>query len=260
MRRFGGFDRWLACLLVTGLCWVGCKDTDAENQLNIYAASSLAEAFRALTHGFVERHPNANVSVTFAGSQVLRLQIEQGATADVVATANPEHMQSLTDGGFVSEKVVFAHNALAIVVPLNNPAQIEAFSDLPRAKRLVLGTEGVPVGRYAQQMLSKAEAQFTPDFVRSIQQNVVSKENNTRLVRAKVALGEADAAIVYRTDAVSSAEVKRVEIPPALNVRAEYLQAVLSTSQDNALARAWMTYVSSPAGQAILAQHGFEVD
>jgi len=239
---------------------VGCKDGDEPKTLHIYAASSLAEAFRELSHGFIEKHPESNVSITFAGSQVLRLQIEHGADADVVATANPAHMTALAEGGHVGQSRVFAHNTLAVVVPSDNPAGIQSFRDLPQAKRLVVGTDAVPVGRYTQQVVARAGQEYGAQFVQAVQDAVVSQENNVRLVRAKVALGEADAAIVYRTDAVASERVTLVPIPDELNVRAEYRIASISTSANAAWASAWMDYVASPAGRAILARHGFEVD
>jgi molybdate transport system substrate-binding protein len=230
------------------------------SKLDVYAASSLTEAFGELEHAFEAERQDADVRLNLAGSQVLRLQIEQGAPADVFASANPEHMQALVDGGLVGDPLTFAGNALVVIVPLSNPAGIESFYDLPRAERLLLGTESVPVGRYAREALRRATTSARPDFGARVLARVVSEETNVRLVRAKVELAEADAAIVYRTDAVSSDRVRHVPIPPEANVHAEYAIAVVEGTPRRALAEAWVEFVLSDAGRAVLARHGFSVD
>ncbi len=251
-RRLAG-----AVALLWALAPVGCRrDAPAPAALQVLAASSLTEGFTALAQAFERAHPGARVALTFAGSQVLRLQIEQGAPADVFASANPAHLDALVAGGQAQAPRTFARNGLVIIVPPGNPAQVHSLADLARAQRLVLGTPEVPVGRYARQVLAKADARLGAGFADRVLARVVSAESNVRLVRAKVAMGEADAALVYRTDAVG-AGVTAIPLPDAVNVQARYPQAVLTGARSPALAQQWVDFVGSPAGQAILATHGF---
>jgi molybdate transport system substrate-binding protein len=225
--------------------------------LNVYAASSLTEAFGELEAAFESAHPDVDVALTFAGSQVLRLQIEQGAPADVFASANVDHMQALVDSGLVRESVVFAHNDLVIIVPPDNPAGIEEIGDLAHAERLVLGTANVPVGRYSREVLRRAAPSHEEGFEAIVMSRVVSEESNVRLARSKVELGEADASIVYRTDAGSSDGVRVIEIPRELNLIADYPIGIVESTGMRAAAEAWMELLGSPEGRAVLGRHGF---
>lgn len=248
----------LGAALVAGAC--AGRDAAGRRVLTVYAASSLTEVFRDLAQTFEASHPGAGVSLTFAGSQVLRLQIEQGAAADVFASANPEHMHALRDEGRVREARVFAHNELVLIVPADNPAEIHTLADLPRAARLVIGTRNVPVGRYAREALHRANSSFGPDFETSVLAHVVSEESNVRLARAKVELGEADAAIVYKTDAISSDRVRTIPVPETVNVRADYLIGIVDGSAHPDLAAQWVELVLGPDGRTVLARHGFGVE
>ena len=247
----------LVLALLMGGCGSGAADRDA---LDVYAASSLAEAFRELSVAFEVAHPGTDVRLTLAGSQVLRLQIKQGAPADVFASADPEHMQSLVDAGLVDAAQPFASNDLVVIVPLSNPAGIETFEQLPRAQRIVLGTENVPAGRYAREVLRRASQQLDSGFATRVLGHVVSEESNVRLARAKVDLGEADAALVYRTDAISSDRVRMVAIPDAMNVAASYVIGVVASEGKVPAADLWVDLVLSGDGRAVLLRHGFTVE
>jgi molybdate transport system substrate-binding protein len=236
----------------------GCGPAEAgREQLGVFAASSLTEAFQEMEALFERAHPGTDAVVTFAGSQVLRIQIEEGAPADVFASADAEHVEALVDAGIVREARVFAHNRLVLIVPLDNPAGIEAFGDLPRARRLVLGTPDVPAGRYAREALTRAEAHVRPGFRDAVLARLVSEEANVRLARAKVELGEADAAIVYRTDALGSDRVRAIAIPDDVNVEAEYRMGVVDRPGGSELSEAWIELVLSDEGRAVLERHGF---
>ncbi len=236
--------------LVVALLLAGCGEPP---ELSIFAASSTAEALAELEGDFERAHPDVDVRASFAGSQVLRLQIEQGAPADLFVSADREHVEALARAGLVAEDAVLAHNELVIIVPPENPAGIESFSDLPRARRLVIGDASVPVGRYTRAVLRSAGARFEADVLA----RVVSEESNVRLVRAKVELGEADAAIVYRTDAIASEGVRVVPIPAERNVRADYWVALVSASERKALAREWIALARGEQGARVLEEHGF---
>ncbi|MGB1274118.1 MAG: molybdate ABC transporter substrate-binding protein [Nannocystaceae bacterium] len=226
-------------------------------QLQVYAAASLTDAFADLETAFETAHPGSDISLTFAGSQVLRLQIEHGAAADVFASANAHHMQALVAAGRIDRSDVFAHNELVVIVPSDNPAGIETIDDLVRAQRFVIGSQHVPIGVYAHKVIDQIGHQRGRDVQATIESHIVSEESNVRLIRAKVELGEADAALVYRTDAVSSAGVRTIAIPAAFNVRAQYPIGIVADSKKPALAKAWLAFLGSAEGQKILTKHGF---
>lgn len=231
----------------------------AGTTLQVFAASSLTEAFEDLARDFEAEHPEIAVRLTFAGSQALRLQIEQGADADVFASADERHMLALTELGEVAASFVFARNELVVIVPLDNPAGIEHFADLPEAGSIVVGLESVPIGAYTRTLLENAAQVYGAAFFDAVWSKVVSEEGNVRLVRAKVELGAVDAAIVYATDAAASDGVARIAIPAQLNVRSAYtLGRVDRTSRADA-AVLFLEYVRSPAGRAALEARGFLV-
>lgn len=254
-----------AALAVAAALLGGCNPSSGSDRvtLDVYAASSLTEAFGELERIFEKAHPDVDVAPTFAGSEVLRLQIEQGAPADVFASANAAHMNALIDAGLVPEAWTFTHNELVVIVPLDNPAGIETFADLPHAERIVIGTENVPVGRYAREALERAAETLGVGFPARVMTHVVSEETNVRLTRAKVELGEADAAVVYRTDAVASDRVGIIDVPAEANVRADYLIGAVAgrgspeALDDRSRAEEWIALVRSAEGKAVLARHGF---
>ena len=261
-------------------CSAGTPDSGGDRRaLTVFAASSLTEAFQEAAQRFEEIHPDVEVTTAFAGSQALRLQIEHGAEADVFASANMDHVRALAEAGLAADPRVFATNELAVVVPPDNPARIESFGDLPRAERLVLGADAVPVGAYAREVLARATVLYGAGFDAAALGRVVSHESSARLARAKVELGEADAAIVYRSDAVaagaawttgdaqaagelparlgSGARVLAVPAPPSLGVRAEYAIAAVVGAADRRDVEAWIGFVLSPEVRGVLARWGF---
>lgn len=243
----------LALLVLTGC---GASDV-TQRRLDVHAASSLTDVFRELEELFEIAHPDTDVVLTYAGSQLLRIQIEEGAPADVFASANHEHVQALLEAGLVSGPRIFATNRLVVVVPLDNPAGVETFADLPQATRLVLGTPGVPAGRYARDVLLAADSVTRPGFSAAVLENLVSEAPNVRLARAKVELGEADAAIVYRTDALRSDRVQIVPLPTAVSVGVEYTAAIVERSDRSRLAGQWLDYLWSDEARAVFTRHGF---
>jgi len=249
------------CLLGALLVSFSCNRSRPIKQVvNIYTASSLAEVFRDLEQSFERNNPNTNVVLVFAGSQVLRLQIEQGAKADIFASANKLHIDALGDSQKIRDSQVFAHGELSVIVPLDNPKQIHSFADLIQSTRLVVGNQNVPVGIYFREVLRRGASQFGLNFEATILSNVVSEENNVRLVRAKVELGEADAGIVYHTDALLSERVRSIRIPTGINVRTDYLIGVVNDSENQALADRWVMFVLSQEGKTILSDHGFIIE
>jgi molybdate transport system substrate-binding protein len=229
-----------------------------QRTLTVFAAASLTESFSEIATAFEASHPGGKVMLNFAGSNTLRAQIETGAQADVFASANTREMDTLVEIGLVNvdEKVIFLTNHLVVITPADNPARLSSFEELAHPSlKLVLAAEEVPVGRYARQVLDNAG----PEFKAHALANVVSNENTVKQVVAKVQLGEADAGIVYASDAIAAPELPVIEIPPELNVLAEYPIAVLKNAPHPELADAFVAFVLSPQGQAILQKWGFSL-
>jgi molybdate transport system substrate-binding protein len=223
--------------------------------LTVFAAASLTESFGEIATAFEASHPGVDVSLNFAGSNTLRAQIEQGAQADVFASANTKEMDTLVTNGFVKESPqIFLTNRLVVITPANNPAKLSKFNELARpGLKLVLAAEEVPVGRYARQMLDNVGA----DFKVQVLSNVVSNETDVKQVLAKVLLGEADAGIVYASDAIAAPELPVIEIPAAWNVVAKYPIAPVVNAPQPKLADEFVAFVLSSDGQAILQKWGF---
>lgn len=228
--------------------------------LTVFAAASLTDAFTEIGKNFESQNPNVTVTFNFAGSQALRTQIEEGAPADVFASASAKEMDALIAGSFAAKESsqIFLSNKLAVIVPADNPAGIDSLDDLANSGvKIVLAAEEVPVGNYSRQAFELMNASFGADFKNNVLANVVSNEDNVKQVVAKVQLGEADAGIVYMSDAVVAPELETIQIPDEMNVIAKYPIAPLVESANIELARAFVAYVLSDEGQAILRKWGF---
>jgi len=230
----------------------------AETELTIFAAASLKAAFESLGAGFEASHPGAEVQFNFAGTQEIRMQVEHGAPADVIAAADEKHMQALLERQLVLAPRVFAENEPVLAVYARAKHPVSDLAELPSAGRLVFGVPEVPIGRYTSEILDRAEQKYGSGYRQQVEGRVVSRELNVRQVLAKVILGEADAAIVYRSDVTPPRpEIRVVDIPKELNVVACYPIAVVKSSQHAQLARAWLQLVRSAEGQAALRKAGF---
>lgn len=232
--------------------------------LTVFAAASLTESFGELGRLFEEQHPGVTVVFNFAGSQQLVQQLAQDAPTDLFASANDRQMQAAVETGRVAaaSPQTFVHNRLVAATPADNRAGLASFADLAQpGLKLVLAAPEVPVGQYAQEFLQLAgqDPALGADFVAAVTQNIVSYEENVRAVLSKVALGEADAGIVYATDAASAGDaVLTLPIPDALNVVASYPLAPVANSAQAELAAQFIALVLSPEGQAVLARYGFD--
>jgi len=225
----------------------GSSGQAGTTKLTVFAAASLTRAFEAARDRFQKEHPGVAVTFNFAGSQALATQIQQGAPADVFASADQKNMTKVAD--LVGAPRVFAQNVLEIVVAKGNPEGIRSLGDLA-GKDLIVVLAGpeVPAGRYAAEALAKRGVTVEPK----------SLEDNVKGVVNKVALGSADAGIVYATDvAAARDEVEGVEIPSDQNVTGTYPIAVVKAGKNQEMAQAWVDYVASGAGQAFLKDAGF---
>jgi molybdate transport system substrate-binding protein len=231
--------------------------------LTVFAAASLTDAFKEIGQAFEAAHPGTQVTFNFAGSQQLALQIEQGAEADVFASADQPNMEKVIVAGLIAPgtPVVFAHNRLVVIVPGENPGRVESLKDLTRpGLKIVVAGEKVPVGAYTRQVLDKlsADPAYGPGFKETVLRNVVSNEENVKQVVAKVQLGEADAGIVYQSDVTPSlaSKLRRIDIPDPFNVIATYPIAIPKAAPHADLGHQFVQFVLGPEGQRILAKWG----
>jgi len=228
--------------------------------LTVFAAASLTDAFIEIGAAFDAANPGVTTTFNFGGSQTLRTQIEEGAPVDVFASANAKEMDTLVTSSFVTTDIaqVFLTNKLVVILPADNPAALEKLEDLANPGiKLVLAAEEVPVGKYSRQAFDLMDASFGTGFKDKVLANVVSNEDNVKQVVAKIQLGEADAGIVYTSDAIAAPDLKTIEIPADLNVIAKYPIAPLVNSENTELAAQFIEYVLSAEGQSVLAKWGF---
>jgi molybdate transport system substrate-binding protein len=230
-------------------------------ELLVFGAASLRDVLAAAKAVYEEDHPNIDLTVAADSSAALRTQIEQGAAADVFLSADTVNAERLVEAGLTSgDAVVFARNAVALVVPPDNPAGIETPADLadPGVKIVAAG-EDVPISVYAEQVVEQLAALpgYPAGFAAAYRANIVSREDNVRSVLAKVELGEADAGFVYVTDAVASSAVRVVPVPAESNVAATYAAVVLADAPEPAEARRFLDWMAGPDGQAVLTRFGF---
>ncbi len=230
-------------------------------ELTVLAAASLKDALAAVKTAYEAAVPGTTVTIATDSSATLRTQIEQGAPADLFLSADEQNPQDLVDAGLTDgDAGAFAVNQLTVVVPSDNPAGIASPADLARPDvTIVAAGDEVPISGYARQVVARLASLpgYPGDFAAAYAANVVSKEENARAVLAKIELGEADAAIVYVTDARASEGVSAIEIPPKANVMASYAGVVVKTASHLAEAHAFLDWLAGPRGQGILAGFGF---
>ena len=228
----------------------GAESPSLNGYIQVFAAASLTASFDAIGTSFHRDNPGVGVKLNYAGTPTLVTQIEQGAPADVFASADTTNMDKLAADGFtIGSSRVFAHNQLEIVVAPGNPKGINRLADLAKPG-LIYITEAptVPAGKYSLQALAAAGVKVTP---KSLETSVIA-------VISKIELGEADAGIVYTTDVTAAGKkVQGVQIPAAQNVIATYPIAAVKGTTNAVIANAFIAYVLSTKGQSTLATFGF---
>jgi molybdate transport system substrate-binding protein len=249
----------LAAVVLVGL--VGCGDDSKEpsssdgakgvtGTVNVFAAASLTESFTKIGTDFEAANPGVKVTFSFAGSSALATQINQGAPADVFASAAPKNMTDVSEaGGITGTPVTFVTNTLEIAVPAGNPARITGLSDFAEQDlKIALCAEQVPCGAASEKVFDAAGITAAPDTL----------EQDVKAVLTKVSLGEVDAALVYRTDVRAAADkVEGIEFPEADEALNTYPIAVCAKAPNPAGAKAFIDYVLSGEGRAVLTEAGF---
>jgi molybdate transport system substrate-binding protein len=237
--------RFVLVAMLLGLLAFPAAASIGAGQITVFAAASLTDVLPK-----IDRAPR----YSFAGSDQLAFQIQQGAPADVYAAASPKYPGQLYAQGLVSKPVVFATNKLILLLPASNPAGISSVFDLRKPGiKLVIGQKGVPIGDYTRTILKNLG-------LSSVLSNVVSQETDVKNIVGKVVLGQADAGFVYVTDAKPAAgKVKVVRLPGWAQPKVKYEIAVVKASRNQAAARAFVKQVLARKGRAALAAAGFGV-
>ncbi len=230
--------------------------------LDVFAAASLTESFTELGKDFQATHSNDTVKFNFAGSQALVQQIQNGASADVFASADVANMTKATNANLVDTPQTFAKNKLVVILPISNPGKINSLKDLAnKGIKIDIEAPAVPAGKYTLQVLDKMgkSSDYGTAYESGVKENFVSQEDNVKAVVTKVQLGEADAGFVYLTDVTAKVapKVKELTIPDNLNVVAQYPIAVTKNSANASDAQAFVQYVLSSDGQAVLQKYHF---
>ncbi|WP_017973109.1 molybdate ABC transporter substrate-binding protein [Actinopolyspora halophila] len=240
----------LALLLTLLSAVAGCGASAEDDTLTVLAAASLTESFREIGDRFAEQNPEVDLRFNFQGSSVLAEQIRQGGQGDVFASANTGMMDKVRRAGVVAHgPETFATNQLTVVTPPDDPAGIGSFADLARpGVSAVVCAPQVPCGSAAEGVERNSGVRLHP----------VSEEDDVKDVLHKVTSGEADAGLVYVTDAVAAGdEVRRVDIPEADQVTNEYPIATLGGENDQRQARRFTDFVRGAEGREVLRRHGF---
>jgi molybdate transport system substrate-binding protein len=229
----------------------GSTSAGVTGNITVFAAASLTDSFTQIGKDFEAANPGTKVVFNFAASSALATQINEGAPADVFASASPATMKTVTDAGNADgTPSVFVRNQLVVAVAKGNPKGIAGLADLSKADvKVALCAEQVPCGAASKKALDAAGVSVTP----------VTFEQDVRATLSKLTLGEVDAAMVYRTDVkVAAADVEGIEIPESASAINDYPIAVLKDAPNKAGAQAFLTYVQSDPAQAVLTQAGFQ--
>lgn len=269
-KHLQAFCVFILCSLLLVACGTTASGTTntptspaaAHITLNVFAAASLKESFNVIATNYHQAHPNITITPSYNGSQILEQQIASGAPADVFASADQANMQKAISAGVVSDFQPFVKNILTVIIPANNPGNINSLKDLARkGMKIDMGAATVPAGKYSLQVLDKMSRSpdYGPAYTNAVKANVVSQETDVKAVVNKVQLGEVDAGFVYVTDVTSavSGKVKMIAIPDNFNVVAQYYIAVTKNSAHASAAQSFVQYVLSPAGQDVLKRFHF---
>lgn len=239
----------LSMVAVMALALMGCT-SQTERELVVSAAASLADSFASMESAFEKANPDVDVVINLAGSSALREQILEGAPVDIFAPASLSDMDEVVAAGeTVGEPRVFASNLLQIAVPSGNPSGVVGLGDFANEDLLIgLCVDGVPCGDLAREVLAKA----------GVVPSIDTSESDVRSLLTKIESGELDTGIVYVTDVVSSpGAVEGIGIPENINVAAKYPIGVMANGADHGSAAAFIEFVLSDEGQAIMAEFGF---
>jgi molybdenum ABC transporter molybdate-binding protein len=228
--------------------------------LTAYVAANATEVFNTVIDRFERQQRGVNIRASYAGTQILFTQLQQGASADLFLSADESFVKQAVAEGLIPSYDPVSANSEVLVVPRSNPAGISSLQDLAtKPAKLIIGVPNVPIGKYTRQIFNNAAALYGPEFPQQALAQVVSAETDVKQVLNKVALNEADAGIVYRTDVTPNVaeQVTMIELPEAVQVLAINYIGVLTRAPNQELARQLRDYMLSPTGQSVFTDAGF---
>jgi molybdate transport system substrate-binding protein len=259
--------RALASIAVAGavlgaVACSGVASTTAASpvELTVYGAASLSGALEEIATAYALHVPGVTLIVSTGASSALRTQIEQGAPADVFLSADTQQPTALVNAGSAAgDSRIFASNELTVITSLDAEKVIAPVDLADPGVKIIAAGDAVPITRYANQVVANLARLdgYPAGFAEAYAANIVSREDDVKAVVAKIELGEADAAIVYRTDALAADAVAVVRIPDVANVAASYAGVAIKASTHPSQAAAFLDWLTASEGQALLASHGF---
>ena len=256
-------------ILLSAFQLVGCNAISekpaavTKNIVVVYAGISLTEPFQKIEKAFEDKNDDIDVQISFATGQQQLEQMKNGAVVDIFAAAKEQQMLDAITLGFVPDnsQQVFARNRIVVIMPNNNPGNIQELSDLANpGVSLIVGADKTAVGQYTIAFLDKITSadSYTLDYKESVLRNVISYETDVKAVLTKIILGEGDAGIVFVSDFVSNKDkLLQIEIPDSFNEMINYTIAITNEGQPNKDARQFLDFVMSSDGQEIVEKFGF---
>jgi molybdate transport system substrate-binding protein len=252
----------IVAIVIAGIS-LGTQSSTTKAEVTIFAAASLKAAFTEMGTNYEANHTGVKLKFNFDGSANLKTQLLNGATADVFASADRKNLDAVAAADLITNSTVqtFAKNRLVVIVPAVNTAGVSSLPDLARSGiKIVIGDTSVPIGNYTRTFLksiTNSSSDYT-DYQAKVMANVVSQESAVNNIVTKVSLGEADAGVVYTTDAAGAGtQVTQIPIVDAYNVIAVYPIGEVATTAHPTEASGFIDYVMSPEGQAVMAKYGF---
>lgn len=252
----------IIAIVIAGVS-LSTQPSAGKTEVTVFAAASLKAAFTEMAKDYEANHTNIKLNFNFDGSANLKTQLLNGATADVFASADYKNLNAVATADLIDNSTIqtFVKNRLVVIVPSANTAGVTSLSDLTKSGiKIVIGDTSVPIGNYTRtfmKSITNSSSEYT-DFQTMVMDNVVSQESSVNNIVTKVSLGEADAGIVYTTDAAGAGSlVTQIEIADAYNVIAVYPMGELVSTAHPTEASGFIGYVMSPDGQSVMAKYGF---
>ncbi|QUI23558.1 molybdate ABC transporter substrate-binding protein [Vallitalea pronyensis] len=253
-----GFILGSIILMITAAGCTHNKTTD----IHVSAAASLTQVIDEMVKHYTKSHTDVKINLNYAGTNTLKMQVEEGADVDLFLSANFKYYDELNQKGFIQEGEAFAKNKLCVIKHKDNQT-IHTIEDLTQPDlKIIIGNKDVPIGKYTLEVLNKLDEKYGPDFSEKVLENVVSQETNVKRIVTKINLNEGDAGFVYMTDMTDAvrANVEHFEIEDQYNVLSHYYAGIIKKDTIKDETERFYQFILSKEGQDILKQYGFIMD